>query len=70
MAVSVTLGHEHLNGLTEQVNPIIAEKPFGLSIHEGDAALGVNHEHRAGRSFDNQTKTFFNSLDVKRQPCF
>ena len=62
MRAAVTLRHEHLNGVVDQFRSMVAKEGFGLRIHQRDVTLAVGHEHRAGRSFDNQTEAFLGTL--------
>ena len=48
MQFTHTLGHEELDDLADQLVAAVAEQPFGLGVHERDAAVGSDAQHRVG----------------------
>jgi hypothetical protein len=51
MLVTITLGDETLDGLTNQLRPQVAEQFFGLDIHQCDRTVLVYNHHRVRRGF-------------------
>src|SRR5205807_3613805 len=62
MRCAVPFWHEHLHPLAQQFGSLITKESFNLCIHETDQALIINHDHRAGSSFDYQPEAFIGSL--------
>ena len=47
-----SLGHQGLDGLTQQVLFAITEQSFGLAIEQDNQSLGINHDDGVGQALD------------------
>src|SRR5450432_1734282 len=50
------LRHQHVDGLTDQLVPPVAELLFDLAICHHDLAIGVDHYHAIWTGLDRQTE--------------
>src|SRR5438132_899901 len=48
---SEPLGHQHFDGLFEQLRAHVSEQAFGLRVHQNDLSRAVDNNHGVGRGF-------------------
>ena len=65
---SEPLGHQHFDGLFEQLRAHVSEQAFGLRVHQNDLSRAVDNNHGVGRGFQQSAEFLLGLLALGDVP--